>query len=279
MDVSICIITYNQDKYIERAIESALMQRCNFSYEIIISDDCSTDGTKGIIALYAAKYPNLIKAYFAESNLGMLGNWAKALKLCTGKYIALLEGDDFWTDPLKLQKQYDILETHTDCVISFTNATNLYEAGEEGYPRYVDKTDEFYSLKDLLEYNFIPTCSVLMRNHISESFFPPAYFKSPFADWTIHVLNSHYGKIHFLNEFACTYQIHSMGVWGSLKTERQLLNKLKAAECIDEILTDAELKKILAKTRKKLLQDICAFYKDNGSKTNYFTYRLKLIFA
>jgi glycosyltransferase involved in cell wall biosynthesis len=279
VDVSICIITYNQDKYLERAIESALMQQCTFTYEIIISDDCSTDNNRAIIARYANKYPGLVKAYFSENNLGMLRNWEKALKLCTGKYIALLEGDDFWNDPLKLQKQYDILQAQPDCVISFTNAANLYESGEKGYGRYVDKTDEFYERKDLLDYNFIPTCSVLMRNHISESFFHPAYFKSPFADWIVHILNSQFGKIHFLNEFTCTYQIHSMGIWGGIKKEKQLLNKLKAIDCINEILTEESLKKILSENRKKRIQDICLFYRQNGQQWNYFKYRAKLIFA
>jgi glycosyltransferase involved in cell wall biosynthesis len=277
VDVSICIITYNQDKFVERAVESALMQQCKFTYEIIISDDCSTDSTKNIIAGYVAKYPGKIKAYYAESNLGMLRNWEKALKLCTGKYIALLEGDDFWNDPLKLQKQYDILQAHPECVISFTNATNNYESGEQGYPRYVDKTDEFYTTKDLLDYNFMPTCSVLMKNHISANFFHPAYFKSPFADWIIHILNSRFGNIHFLNEFTCTYQIHSMGVWSGIKKEKQLLNRLKALNCILEILPEPEFRKILSTNKKKLLQSICFYYKQEGNMLKYLKYRLNLI--
>ncbi len=278
VNVSICIITYNQQNYIERAIESALMQHAGFSYEIIISDDCSTDNTKDIIARYAAKYPGLIKAFYAENNLGMLRNWEKALKLCTGKYIALLEGDDFWNDPLKLQKQYDILESHPDCVISFTNATIEYESGENGYKRYVDKTGVVFTTIDLLEYNFIPTCSVLMRNHISDTFFPPAYFKSPFADWIIHILNSHFGKVHFLNEFTCTYLVHGMGVWVGIKKEKQLLNKLKAIDCVGEILTEKDLLVIIAASRKKALQNICQYYKEQRKLSAYFKYRLKLIF-
>ena len=279
MDVSICIITYNQEKFIERAIDSALMQQCSFNYEIVISDDCSTDRTREIIVRYADKYPQLIKASYAETNLGMLRNWEKALKLCTGKYIALLEGDDFWTDPLKLQKQYNILEANPDCVISFTNAINKYEPGVQGYERYVEKTDEFYTTRDLLDYNFIPTCSVLMRNNISDKFFPPAYFKSPFADWIIHILNSKYGKIHFLNEFTCAYQIHDMGVWGGLKKEKQLLYRLEAVNCINDIITDPGLKKILAATRKRLLQNICLYYREEGQKWNHIKYRLKLILS
>jgi hypothetical protein len=201
------------------------------------------------------------------------------LKLCTGRYIALLEGDDFWNDPLKLQKQFDILETHPDCVISFTNATNKYESGEPGYTRYVETTNELYTTKDLLDHNFMPTCSVLMRNHISDSFFPAAYFKSPFADWIIHIVNSRFGKIHFLNEFTCTYQIHSGGIWSGVKAEKQMLNKLKAFDCINEMLPEKDLKVILAANRATQLQKICFYYKTEGKYLSYFKYRLMLIFA
>jgi len=275
--ISICIITYNQDKYIERAIESALMQEGDFR-EIIISDDCSTDNTKAVITRYANKYPGLIKAYYTETNLGMLRNWEKALKLCTSQYIALLEGDDYWNDPLKLQKQHKILESHPDCVISFTNAVIEYDPPQpDGYTRYVDKTGEFFTLPDLLEYNFIPTCSVLMRNHISATFFPPPYFKSPFADWIIHILNSRYGKMHFLNEFSCTYLVHGMGVWGGIKKEKQLLNKLKAIDCVIEILEEPELQPIIANSRKKALRDICLHYKKQKKAFAYLKYRLQLM--
>ncbi len=279
MDVSICIITYNQDKYIAKAIESALMQKFDFTYEIIISDDCSTDDTQKIIAGYAKKYPGVIKAFYAENNLGMLRNWVKALSHCKGRYIALLEGDDFWTDPLKLIKQYQLLEQSPDVSISFTNARILYEPGPQGFPDYVTLTKEFYSTSDLLEYNFIPTCSVLMRNNISETFFPEAYFKSPFADWIIHVLNSNFGKIHFINEFSCTYLVHNKGVWGGIKKERQLLNKLTALACIDEIINEDDLKKVILKSRKKILHELYHYYREQGNVYNRLKFRIKLILA
>jgi glycosyltransferase involved in cell wall biosynthesis len=279
VEISICIITYNQDKYLERAIESALMQQCSFQYEIIISDDCSNDNTKAIMTRYAEKYPSKIRVYYAESNMGMLRNWEKALMLCKAPYIALLEGDDYWNDPLKLQKQFDILESHPNCVISFTNANIEYESGEDGYPRYVDKKGEFFTTSDLLEYNFIPTCSVLMRNHISDSFFPAAYFKSPFADWIIHILNSKFGKIHFLNEFTCTYQIHSMGIWGGLKKEKQLLNQLKALDCIQEILPPQDFRNNIEQSRKRTLKKILLYYRDHRKILPAIKYGLTLIFT
>ncbi len=276
-DVSVCIITYNQENFVAQAIESALIQKCNFEIEIIICDDCSTDNTPQIIQSYASKYPNKVKPYYAKQNIGMLKNWEKALKLCNGRYIALLEGDDFWNDENKLQKQYQILERNADCSISFTNAHIKYENQKECFDKYVTITGEKFTTKDLLQYNFIPTCSVMMRNNISDTFLHPAYFKSPFADWIIHILNSQFGSAHFLNGFTCTYRIHHSGVWSGIKEEKQLKNKLQALECINEIITQPKLKLDVKQSRKKLLQTLCAYYRLNNNYLNYLNYRIKLL--
>jgi glycosyltransferase involved in cell wall biosynthesis len=278
VEVSICIICYNQEKYIVQAIESALGQRCTFPVDILICDDCSTDGTMAIIKSFAERYPGKIKVYPAPANLGMLRNWERALKLCKGKYIALLEGDDFWNDENKLQKQYQILEANPNYSTCFTNASIKYETGPAGFPDYVTLTGNTYTTHDLLEYNFVPTCSVLMRNNISESFFPPAYFKSPFADWVIHILNSQFGQLYFLNEFACTYRVHNAGVWGGINEEKQLKNKLLAIDCINEIIEDRTLKVAVKRNRKGILQKLCAYYKQKNEASGYLNYRFKLLF-
>ena len=275
--ISICIITYNQEKYIGQAIESALMQMGDFRYEIIISDDCSTDNTPAIIRSYFEKYPEVIKASFSEKNLGMLRNWEKALKLCKKEYIALLEGDDFWTDPFKLQKQLNVLNENLDCVVSFTNANIKYESGEPGYPIYVTIPEGIYGAADLLDNNFIPTCSVLMRNHISDVFFHPAYFNSPFADWVIHILNSRFGNFHFLNEFTSTYRVHVEGVWSKSSSEKQLLDKLKCIDCIDQITKNTALSKGTRESRKRILQNLCQYFKTRKMYWKHFFYRMKLV--
>ena len=279
VEISTCIIPYNQEKYIAEAIESALMQSCSFESEIIICDDCSTDNTAKIIALYTEKYPEKIKAFFAEKNIGMLENWQRALSLCKGKYIALLEGDDFWNDKHKLQKQYEILETNPTFAFTFTNAHVKYENKAEGFPDYVVLKNTEYTTVDLLTCNFVPTCSVLMRNNISVGFFHPAYFKSPFADWIIHILNSKLGNIYFLNEFTCTYRVHDAGVWGGIKEEKRLANKLKAIECITEILSASELQLTLKQSQNRTLQELCTFYKQRKNILPYIKYRTKLFLS
>ena len=279
IDISTCIISYNQEKYIAQTIESALMQNGNFENEIIICDDCSSDGTIKIIQKYIEKYPDKIKAYFAEKNIGMLRNWERALSLCNGRYIALLEGDDFWNDENKLQKQFSFLEKNMGYSVSFTNATIKYENSEKPNEPYVTLTGETFSLADLLIYNFIPTCSVLMRNNISLGFFHPAYFKSPFADWIIHILNSKLGAIHLLSEFTCTYRVHDAGIWSGIKEEKRLSNKLKAIECITEILSAPELQLTLKQSRNRTLQELCTFYKLQKKYLPYIKYRTKLFLS
>ena len=110
------MVTYNHEKFISEAIEGVLIQQTNFSFELIIANDASTDGSDKIINEFIANHPkgNLIKYFKHEKNVGMMQNFTFALGHCKGKYIALCEGDDYWTDPLKLQKQVDFLEANED---------------------------------------------------------------------------------------------------------------------------------------------------------------------
>lgn len=112
--VSVDMITYNHEPYIKQAIEGVLMQKTNFPFELVIGEDCSTDKTREICLKYKEKYPEKIKLLLPESNLGMTKNFISTLTAATGKYIALCEGDDYWTDPYKLQKQVDFLEANSN---------------------------------------------------------------------------------------------------------------------------------------------------------------------
>ena len=133
--VSICSITYNHAPYIRQCLDGFLMQKTNFPFEIIINDDCSTDGTTEIIKEYAAKYPDLIKPVFHDENQyqkGVRGMYVKyVFPKAQGKYLALCEGDDYWIDPLKLQKQVDFLESHPNISYVFTNRLIYTEKTEE----------------------------------------------------------------------------------------------------------------------------------------------------
>ena len=127
--VSVCMITYNHEKYIVQAIEGVLMQKTDFPIELVIGEDRSTDNTRNICLEYKEKYPDQIKLLLPENNLGMLGNFITTLHACTGKYIAFCEGDDYWTDPYKLQKHVDFLEAdnNQDYSLVYTDVDIYYE--------------------------------------------------------------------------------------------------------------------------------------------------------
>ena len=117
--LSVVTVTYNHEPYIEKTIKGVLMQQVNFPIELIIAEDCSTDGTRVICQQYADQYPELIRLITSESNVGAIANERRAMLAARGKYIAFCEGDDYWTDPLKLQKQVDFLESHPDYSVTF----------------------------------------------------------------------------------------------------------------------------------------------------------------
>ncbi|MCQ2307121.1 MAG: glycosyltransferase [Bacteroidales bacterium] len=117
--LSIITITYNQEQFIAKTIESVLMQKVDFPIEYIIAEDCSTDGTLAICKDYAEKYPDIIRIITSEKNVGGIENERRAMLAAKGKYVALCEGDDYWTDPLKLQRQVGFLESHPDYSVTF----------------------------------------------------------------------------------------------------------------------------------------------------------------
>lgn len=220
--VSVSMITYNHELFINQAIEGILMQKCNFRYELIIGDDCSTDKTTKICLEYVSKYPEIIFLPL-ETNLGMMANFIRTLQACTGKYIALNDGDDYWTDPLKLQKQVDFLEENNDYSICFHNSFELNEANPEKSFNYCSfGKDVGFSFTDLLSRNFIPTNSVVFRNNLHNNFFPAEFSKSMFGDWYLHLLNAQYGKAWYINRVMGVHRITATSIWTPLPLEKQL---------------------------------------------------------
>ena len=171
MKVSIIMLTYNHEKFIAQAVKSALFQLTDFDYEIVIGDDCSTDRTQEIIRELAIKNPEKIRPILRQKNLGASKNFLSVLASCQGEYIAMLEGDDYWISPDKLQKQVDMLDANPELAISFHNIICFYEDGSKQPWEYCQRNQKPIStLEDLLHGNFIPTCSVMFRNGLIKDF-------------------------------------------------------------------------------------------------------------
>ena len=216
--VSICVLTYNHENFVKEAIESFLMQRVNFDIEIVIHDDASTDQTQAILKKYDNDYPNLFKLLLQSENqksklgggMGPRFNYPRA----KGKYIALCEGDDYWTDPLKLQKQVDFLEGNPEYGICAHKAKQVSEldGSINVFPNL--KGDKFYTIKDFILANHIATCSILFKKTSYK--YQDWLKKSPFGDWPlilITMLNSNERLFVFSQEMS-VYRIHSGGVHG-----------------------------------------------------------------
>jgi glycosyltransferase involved in cell wall biosynthesis len=189
------------------------MQECRFDIELLIADDNSPDNTESIVHSFAY-HPNFnrIKYTKHKENKGMMPNFIWALEHCTGKYIALCEGDDYWTDPLKLQKQVDFLEGNEDFAICGSLAKRIYE--DESISSDIEGEFGIFTQIDLAQKNFIPTASVVIKKENISNL--PAWFNScPIGDWPLFLICSNYGKIKFFEEQMVVRRIHSNGVWGA----------------------------------------------------------------
>jgi len=219
--VSVFMMTYNHEKYIKQAIDSILMQKTNFDYEIVIGEDCSTDNTRKIINEYYDKYPGKFKLLLHEKNIGAIANQIAVLKACTGKYIALCEGDDYWTDPYKLQKQVDFLEANPDFVFTFHDAFILNQKTDEKHLRIgVRKIDEIVDLKSVIIQNNIPTASIVFRNILNSKSLPDWFCKIAKGDYGLCVLLAEKGPGKFFREPMSVYRVHDGGVWSGSDFEK-----------------------------------------------------------
>lgn len=216
--VSVFMMVYNHEKYIKEALNGILMQKCNVDYEIVIGEDCSTDESRNIILEFSKQFPGKFKLLLHNSNIGAQKNQLAVLENCTGQYIAMCEGDDYWTDPLKLQKQVDFLEANPDYALCFHKVSILQE-GVVKEDTITAKVPETTTIDDLAKGNYIHTCSVVYRNNLFAEL--PEYFKeSPVGDYFLHLLNARYGAIKCIDEIMGVYRVHGTSVWSS-KTQKQ----------------------------------------------------------
>ncbi|MEW4925275.1 glycosyltransferase [Algibacter sp. 2305UL17-15] len=258
--LSVCLITYNHKDFIRQAIDGVLMQEVDFSYELIIADDFSTDGTRDILLEYKAKYPDVIKLILQECNIGPAKNWMDLITSPDSKvkYIAYFEGDDYWTDTLKLQKQVDFLESNLNYSICFHKVkilrddTFLEDTITEA--RYNNIKELPASVEDLLtQGNFINTASAVFRNNNIK--FPFEFSYSTVGDYFLHIINAQYGFIKQLDEVMSVYR-KGVGVYSGLPTEKMLEKIIIYQTCILSYLKNNDHKEILLDKTIKTIKEL-----------------------
>jgi glycosyltransferase involved in cell wall biosynthesis len=245
--VSVLMITYGHEKYICKAIDGVLSQKSNFVIELIIANDHSPDNTDEFIAKYLSqkKLPkNLtIKNTVHTVNKGMQPNFIWAMQQVSGKYIALCEGDDYWTDPLKLQKQVDFLEANPEYVLCFHPVKILKPDGSL-VEDFITNVPENYETQETLakDVNYIHTPSVLFRNVIKS--FPPEFALSPIGDYFLYMLITSRGKIKMLPDSMAVYRF-GVGVHSLLETSQKYRDWLKMHILIISSIDNFSIKNIL----------------------------------
>lgn len=287
--VSVCMITYGHEKYIKQSIESILKQQTQFEFELVIANDCSPDATDNVVQNIIKNHKKgaCIRYISHDQNKGMYANFLFALSACPSKYVALCEGDDYWTDPLKLQKQVDFLDGHPEYEVCFTNINIINNENlivkEQLIPSKRRTTFEHKHLPI-----WAPTLTRVFRNRDFKDKIPNV----PGLDTIMLLYQSKLGKIKLINEITGTYRLHDTGIYSS-KTEAQrkeqiIKTHLKSLELINlemsskyfgmllkNLIELKALNYILYKTNKK---NIVIAYNTNRFNLSIFE-RIKIRFG
>lgn len=242
--LTVFLSTYNQEAFVAEAIESVLGQRTDFAFEVLCADDCSTDGTLGILEGYASRFPGRIRVVSPAANLGAtwtLGDcleqnpiMAELLPHVTGEYVAWLDGDDYWTCSTKLQRQVDFLDSQKECSLAFHLADNVFPDGSQSVFYGHDPVRPHYDLEDIVLENFICSSTVVHRTGLLGTI-PSAFSHIP-ADWLFMILFASQGRLAFLNESWAVRRVHPGGMISMKSRGEKIRLNLKWLDVIDDYL-------------------------------------------
>jgi glycosyltransferase involved in cell wall biosynthesis len=230
--LSVAIITYNHERFIAQALESVLGQRTDFPFEILVADDHSADTTPAIVADFHRRHPDKIVPILRDRNIGAVPNLTETVGACRGEYVALLEGDDYWLDSSKLQRQVDFLEAHPDFAISCHRVRVLDQTCSREDSTFPPRAAGAYSLDDLLADNFIMTCSVVYRRAAAPRL-PNNFARFKLGDWPLMALAAQSGRIQLMDDVMATYRVHSGATWSAISQTHRLRETIGMLKALD----------------------------------------------
>ena len=240
MLLSVLTITYNHERYLSQALDSVLMQSVDADLEIVVGEDFSRDRTRDILTAYSERNPGRFRLLFRDRNVGLVRNFAETLEACRGRYVAILEGDDYWTSPDKLRTQVEFLEAHPECSACFHNVEVVYEEGGRASHLFHRKplAKDFLSLTDVLSSHPIPTPATMFRRDLLGPL-PDWFYTMPMGDWPLHVLNARQGPIGYIDAVLACYRVHGGGAWSSQGRVETLRRTIEAATILRSNLDEA----------------------------------------
>jgi glycosyltransferase involved in cell wall biosynthesis len=237
--VSIPLIAYNHEHYVRQSLDSALMQETDFPYEIVVGEDCSTDGTREVLMEYQQAHPDKIRLLFREKNLGMQMNYQHTVRECKGEYLAVLDSDDYWTRPDKLARQVRFMEENPGHSISFHRAEVHYEGSPDKKEIIPGVAKAVSNIDDILITNYIPNCTCMYRASKLPKQWPDWYGEVVTYDWPLHCLvMAEGGTIGFMDMLASVYRVHNTSMWSSLSERKRLQNEVFFYEKIIEAMPE-----------------------------------------
>jgi glycosyltransferase involved in cell wall biosynthesis len=236
---SIFVLTHDHVDWIGQALDSALAQQAPFEFELLVADDFSTDGTREKVLEYAARYPDRIRTFLPDRNLGVAGIWLQAARACRGEYMAILEGDDYWTSPDKLAKQVNLLDRNPGWSTCFHRATLFFDDGSRpARPATPAFSKDVFGLDDIMRSCFIPFLTVVFRRDVLATL-PEWLFGYRWFDWLFHIWCAQRGAIGFLDEDMARYRVHSRGNWSAQGRVTQLEEDLNVYRRLAEEIPDS----------------------------------------
>jgi glycosyltransferase involved in cell wall biosynthesis len=192
--VSVVLQTYNHEPFIREAVTSVLTQEADFEYEVIAADDCSTDRTREVLHELAALHPGRLTLFLPEAKLGANRLFMTAIRASRGDYIALIDGDDCWTDPRKLSVQAAFLDAHAECAMCFHQVTAFTNSGAcDPFPYHTPEPPSIVELEDLLQSGFLATSAVMVRRSVIGEF-PDPFYDLLSADSAFHAMKARAGR-------------------------------------------------------------------------------------
>jgi glycosyltransferase involved in cell wall biosynthesis len=245
---SICILTYQHVNYIKQCLDGILMQQTTFPFEILLGEDASSDGTREICLEYAANHPDKIRLFLhhRENNIAINGtptgrfNFLYNLYNARGKYIAICEGDDYWTDPLKLQKQVDFLEGNKK--YNYCGHKSCVKKNEHIKKIVLDV--EILTFKELIFKNRLNTSSLVFRRE-SISHFPDFFYTLSAGDWALQLLAIKGSNAYVLDEYMSVYRLHNGGIWSTLDNQTMCRQGVQIMNAFKEIYNDKKSIKLI----------------------------------
>lgn len=232
MRLTVLLTTYNHERFVAQALDSVLMQRTSFEFDILVLDDCSTDRTRDVLRAYHERFPSKIDLRVAERNQCDNRAFMDAWSSTDARYVAVLDGDDFWTSSDKLQRQVDYLEEHPEASICFHNALVFRAKDGSSWLHTPLHQRRVSNARDLWTSNFIAGCSSVLRREVVPQL--PQWFETcRWGDLPLYILLAEKGEIHYLNEVMGCYRLHDGGLWSSLTEPEKLAAFLDFCESVD----------------------------------------------